>query len=70
MSTFPFRGVHRRAGLALLLLALLPAAATAARWDTYNNANRLNSVTATGGVVWCASDFGVHRFDPGRLWTP
>jgi ligand-binding sensor domain-containing protein len=41
-----------------------PAPASAAVWETYNNANRLNTVTATGGRVWTASDLGVHRFDP------
>ena len=52
-------------GFALVLaVASFPLPAVAARWDTYNNANRLNSVTATRGVVWTASDLGVHRFDP------
>lgn len=64
---------HRRNGApplvarltVLTLLVLTASGAGAARWDTYNNANRLNSVTATGGVVWCASDLGLHRYDPG-----
>jgi hypothetical protein len=50
----------------LVLLAVLSAApAWAARWDTYNNANNLNSVRAVSGTVWAASDYGLHRFDPG-----
>ena len=48
----------------LVLVALVPAPAGAARWDTYNNANSLTSITATRGVVWTASDLGVHRYDP------
>jgi ligand-binding sensor domain-containing protein len=39
-------------------------AAPAEVWDTYNNANRLNSANAVGGKVWCASDYGLHRYDP------
>lgn len=49
---------------ALVLSALSAPAAWAQRWDTYNNANRLNSVTATRGFVWCASDLGLHRYHP------
>lgn len=52
------------AALAAPALCGLPAPAPAAVWETHNNANRLNSVTATGGRVWTASDLGVHRFDP------
>ena len=50
--------------LALAFLAGAVPPARAARWDTYNNANDLNSVTATGTTVWCASDLGLHRYDP------
>ena len=61
----PTRGVAAAfVSLALVTLGLSGPAA-AARWDTYNNANRLTSITATGGVVWCAADLGVHRYDPG-----
>ncbi|MEO6462023.1 MAG: hypothetical protein ABIP29_03020 [Candidatus Eisenbacteria bacterium] len=54
----------------LALLAVVAAGfffpavpAGAARWDTYNNANRLNSANATDGFVWTASDLGLHRYD-------
>jgi hypothetical protein len=59
----PTRGVA--ASVVLVALAALGPSgpASAARWDTYNNANSLNSVTAAGSIVWCASDFGVHRYD-------
>jgi ligand-binding sensor domain-containing protein len=50
--------------MAVVLVALSAAPAFAARWDTYNNANRLNSVRALSGVVWTASDLGLHRYDP------
>lgn len=55
--------------LALLILVLLGAVrsatpALAARWDTYNNANNLNSVRATASGVWAASSVGLHRYDP------
>lgn len=65
---------HRRTGaspLAALVavaaagLALVPGVVGAAVWDTYTNANALNSVNAVGGAVWCASDVGLHRYDPG-----
>ena len=46
------------------LLCSLAIPARAARWDTYNNANVLNSVRAVSGAVWTASDLGLHRFDP------
>ncbi|MEP7028044.1 MAG: T9SS type A sorting domain-containing protein [Candidatus Eisenbacteria bacterium] len=50
--------------LGLLALGTLSAApAMGARWDTYNNANSLNSVKAVAGATWCASDLGLHRFD-------
>ena len=52
------------AALAAALAVVSVTPAGAARWDTYNNANRLNSVTATGNFVWTASDLGVHRYDP------
>jgi ligand-binding sensor domain-containing protein len=53
--------------LLVLLGAMHPAApAFAARWDTYTNANRLNSVRAVTGGVWAASDFGLHRYDPAN----
>ena len=56
---------QRRALVLALVLALVPATpGFAARWDTYNNANRLNSVRAVAGTVWTASDLGVHRYDP------
>jgi hypothetical protein len=45
---------NRFAHCAVLVLAFLAGAvppARAARWDTYNNANYLNSVTATGTTV-------------------
>jgi hypothetical protein len=60
------------APLAFAGLALLAAPAAAVRWDTFNNANPLNAVRWTPGGVWCASSFGLHRFDPatGRTWTP
>ena len=68
-----FPAPHRSRGalvfFALLWLAVSAASgvppAEAARWDTYNNANSLNSVTVAqnGTVVWCASDKGLHRFD-------
>ena len=55
---------QRRALLLALVLALVPATpGFAARWDTYNNANRLNSVRAVSGSVWTASDAGLHRYD-------
>ncbi len=64
-----FPGLTRAAAAAIVLVvfvALGPAGpAAAARWDTYNNANHLTSITAAGGVVWCASDLGVHRYDAG-----
>ena len=44
--------------------ALCATPARAARWDTYNNANALNSVKAVQGGTWCASDLGLHRYDP------
>lgn len=50
------------AAAAVVVFSAAPA--EAARWDTYNNANRLNSVNATGGDVWTASDLGLHRYDP------
>ncbi len=45
------------------LLVLFATPASAARWDTYNNANSLNSVKAVAGATWCASDLGLHRYD-------
>ena len=60
----PTRGVAATVVL-VALVALGPAGpASAARWDTYNNANRLNSVTPAGGFVWCPSDVGVHLYNP------
>jgi len=58
--------LFRALGLAGLLAAgaLLAVPASAERWDTYNNANALNSVKAVQGGTWCASDLGLHRFDP------
>jgi hypothetical protein len=53
-----------RLALVPLLLVLAAGPAAAARWDTWNNANALNSVNATRGVVWCDSDQGLHRYDP------
>jgi ligand-binding sensor domain-containing protein len=47
----------------LILLCGAAAPAAAARWDTYNNANKLNSVRAVAGAVWTASDLGLHRYD-------
>lgn len=64
-----FPCLTRGAAAAFLFVTLLAPGlagpAAAARWDTYNNANRLNSITATGNVVWCASDLGVNRYDVG-----
>ncbi len=56
----------RPAVLCTAALLLFAGEASAARWDIYSNANRLNSVTATGGVIWCASDLGLHSFDPAN----
>lgn len=55
---------HALALLVVLAAGMCAGPARAARWDTYNNANRLNSVTATRGFVWTASDLGLHRYDP------
>ena len=62
----PIRGVAASVVLVALAALGLSGPASAARWDTYNNANSLNSVTAVGGIVWCASDVGVHYYDTDR----
>lgn len=67
MIPFPIRScalVLAALGLAFLGAASFAAPAFAARWDTYNNANRLGSVRAVALGVWAASDLGVHRYDP------
>ena len=48
-------------------LCLLATPAFAVRWDTYTNVNALNAARWTPGGVWCASDHGLHRFDPASL---
>src|SRR5262245_42131320 len=77
MTTRRFAGLTRFARLARVARAalvlgpvLVTAPAFAARWDTWNNANNLNSVTAVHGLVWTASDLGPHRYDPvARTFT-
>ncbi len=61
MNSKTFRRVLASAACALLAPL---CAAHAATWDTYNNANALNVVYATGTVVWAGSSIGLHRYEP------